>query len=96
MENGVKGDVEPFGMQHGTRIDVEHLFRNTPARLAFQRRPATENSRIVDVVVAHAMAHQLTGFRLVIDERVMLDIPVADSMTDRLFDLLGGQVESML
>jgi len=96
MKNGEKGLVEPFGMQHGTRVDVEHLFRNTPARLAFQRRPATENARVVDVVVAHAMAHQLTGFRLIIDERVMLDIPPAESMMDRLFDLLGGQVESML
>ena len=96
MINGQKGPVEPFGMQLGTRVDVEHLFRNTPARLAFQRRPATENARIVDVVVAHAMAHQFTGFRLVIDERVMLDIPPSESMTDRLFDLLGSQVESML
>ena len=96
MKNGVKGTVEPFGMQKGTRVDVEHLFKNTPARLAFQRRPATENARIVDVVVAHAMAHQSIGFRLVIDERVMLDIPPAESMMDRLFDLLGGQVESML
>ena len=96
MKNGEKGTVEPFGMQKGTRVDVEHLFKNTPARLAFQRRPATENARIVDVVVAHAMAHQSTGFRLIIDERVMLDIPPAESMMDRLFDLLGGQVESML
>jgi len=96
MKDGLKGIVEPLGMQHGTRIVVEHLFRNTPARLAFQRRPATENSRIVDVVVAHAMAHQTTGFKLIIDERVMLDIPPAESMMDRLFDLLGGQVESMM
>jgi DNA mismatch repair protein MutL len=96
MKNGEKGAVEPFGMQNGTRVDVEHLFRNTPARLAFQRRPATENARIVDVVVAHAMAHQMTGFRLLIDERVMLDIPPSESMMDRLFDLLGGQVEAML
>jgi len=96
MKNGEKDVVKPFGMQKGTRVDVEHLFRNTPARLAFQRRPATENARIVDVVVAHAMAHQLTGFRLLIDERVMLDIPPSESMMDRLFDLLGGQVESML
>lgn len=96
MTNGVKGKVEPFGMQHGTILVVEHLFRNTPARLAFQRRPATENSRVVDVVVAHAMAHQNVGFKLIIDERVMLDIPPAESMMDRLFDLLGGQVESMM
>ena len=41
MIDGGKGDVEPFGMPHGIRIDVEHLFANTPARLALQRRPAT-------------------------------------------------------
>jgi DNA mismatch repair protein MutL len=66
MDDGIKGSIEPFGMPNGTRIDVEHLFQNTPARLAFQRRPATENARIVDVVVAHAMAHQGVAFRLVI------------------------------
>ena len=96
MIDGGKGDVEPFGMPHGTRIDVEHLFANTPARLAFQRRPATENAKIVDVVVSHAMAHKQVAFRLIIDERNVLDVPASDAMADRLYDLLGGQAESML
>jgi len=96
MNDGQKGVVEPFGMPNGTRIDVEHLFQNTPARLAFQRRPATENARIVDVVVAHAMAHMDVAFRLLIDERAVLDVPVSEGMADRLYDLLGGQAQSML
>lgn len=96
MIDGKKEGVEPFGMPVGTRIDVEHLFQNTPARLAFQRRPATENARIVDVVVAHAMAHMDVGFRLLIDERAVLDVPASETMTDRLYDLLGGQAQSML
>ena len=49
MEDGVKNDPKPTGMPEGTRISVEHLFQNTPARLAFQRRPETETARIVDV-----------------------------------------------
>ena len=96
MIDGIKAGVEPFGMPNGTRIDVEHLFENTPARLAFQRRPATENARIVDVVVAHAMAHMDVGFRLLIDERAVLDVPATEQMADRLYDLLGGQAQSML
>ena len=44
MEFGSKKDVEPFGMAEGTIIEVCSLFENTPARLSFQRRPATENS----------------------------------------------------
>jgi len=42
------------------------------------------------------MAHQGVAFRLVIDERVVLDVPASEAMTDRLYDLLGGQAESML
>ena len=77
MKDGDKESVEPEGMAHGTRIEVAHLFHNTPARLAFQRRAATENSRIVDVVVSHAMAHMDVGFRLLIDEKIMLDVPAS-------------------
>ena len=84
MTDGKKGTVEPFGMPNGTRIDVEHLFANTPARLAFQRRPATENAKIVDVVVSHAMAHMNVAFRLMIDERNVLDVPASEAMADRL------------
>ena len=96
MKDGDKESVEPEGMAHGTRIEVAHLFHNTPARLAFQRRAATENSRIVDVVVSHAMAHMDVGFRLLIDEKVMLDVPASETMNDRLYDLLGGQASAML
>ena len=96
MKDGDKQSIEPEGMAHGTRIEVAHLFHNTPARLAFQRRAATENSKIVDVVVSHAMAHMNVGFRLIIDERVMLDVPASEAMSDRLYDLLGGQASSML
>ena len=52
---------EPIG--NGTIVSAEHLFQNTPVRLGFQRRPATEHARIVEVVVAHAIAHP-NGFSM--------------------------------
>ena len=36
--------------------------KNTPVRLGFQRRPAAEHARIVEVVVAHAIAHPMWLF----------------------------------
>ena len=56
-------------MANGTVVTVEHLFQNTPVRLGFQRRPATEHARIVEVVVAHAIAHSHVAFRCSIDGR---------------------------
>ena len=96
MEDGVKSTLEPIGMGAGTRISVEHLFQNTPARLAFQRRAETETSRIVDVVVSHALAHPETAFHLKSENRSLLNVPSTEDMMDRLYDILGSQANEML
>tara|TARA_B100000614_G_scaffold260066_1_gene286058 strand:+ start:143 stop:2113 length:1971 start_codon:yes stop_codon:yes gene_type:complete len=96
MEDGVKRAVEPVGMPNGTVVTVEHLFQNTPVRLGFQRRPATEHARIVEVVIAHAIAHPRVGFRCTIDGRSTLNLPSSTSIEDRLYDVLGGQSSNLL
>lgn len=96
MEDGSKSAVQPIGMQHGTRITVDHLFQNTPARLAFQRRPETETTRVVDVVVSHALAHPATSFTLKTLKRTLLNIPATQDPMDRLYDVLGAQASDLL
>lgn len=96
MEDGIKQGVKPTGMPHGTRISVEHLFQNTPARLAFQRRPETETARIVDVVVSHALAHPECAFHLKTERRTLLNVPATDDMLDRLYDIMGAQATDLI
>lgn len=96
MEDGVKSPVQPVGMHDGTRISVEHLFQNTPARLAFQRRPETETARIVDVMVNHALAHPECGFHLKSVDRTLLNVPATDDMLDRLYDIMGAQATELI
>jgi DNA mismatch repair protein MutL len=96
MEDGIQESIEPIGMANGTVVAVEHLFRNTPVRLGFQRRPATEHARIVEVVVAHAIAHPGVAFRCTIDGRSTLNLPASSSIEDRLYDVLGGQSSNLL
>lgn len=96
MNNGNKGNIEPAGIAEGTSIEVSQIFANQPARLAFQRRPATETSKIVDVVVSHAISHPEVGFRLTSDEKVILEVPAVDQMEDRLYDVLGRQAGKMI
>ncbi len=96
MNNGIKGAISPTGMAHGTIIKVENLFSKQPARLAFQRRPATETSKIVDVVISHAISNIDVGFRIKNDDRIILDVPAVEEMDDRLYDVLGGQAGKMI
>ena len=83
-------------MPNGTIILVEQIFHNTPARLSFQRRPATEISKIVEVVVSHAIANENVGFKVISDGKTVLDIPVSNNLTDRLYDVLGGQASNLI
>lgn len=96
VDYGKKGKIEPHGMSFGTTVTVRNLFKNTPARLSFQRRPATENSKIVDVIVSHAIANNSVGFKLVSDEKTILNIPASETTADRLYDILGGQASQLI
>ena len=93
---GRKGNLESYGMSYGTMISVRNIFKNTPARLSFQRRPATENAKIVDVMISHAIANNNVGFKLISDEKTILNIPVSTTTPDRLYDILGGQASQLI
>ena len=93
---GKKGEVESHGMSFGTIVSVKNIFKNTPARLSFQRRPATENAKIVDVIVSHAISNNGVGFKLISDEKTILNIPKSDTTADRLYDILGGQASQLI
>ncbi len=96
MMDGDKGSVQPCGMAEGTRMEVKNIFSNQPARLAFQRRSPTETSKVVDVIISHALSHPKVGFRLKSDGKIILDVPATDDMEDRLYDVLGQQAGKMI
>ena len=96
VDFGKKGNVESYGMSFGTMVSVRNIFKNTPARLSFQRRPATENAKIVDVIISHAISNNNVGFKLVSDGKTILNIPVSDTTSDRLYDVLGGQAAQLI
>src|SRR5213082_1575408 len=50
--------AEPVGCPNGTRVTVEQLFFNTPARLKFLKQPATENA-----VISRLSASSPSGIR---------------------------------
>ena len=95
----IDGEVHPIGpvgKSVGTRIVVKDIFSSVPARMAFQRRPSTESSAIVDVVMAYALAHPDVGFSIRVDGRPILSSPGPTTPESRLFDVLGGSSERLI
>lgn len=96
MSYGTIGDIQPKGIPNGTTVIVRDLFSNTPARLAFQKRPQSEVAKIIDAVVGHALANPTIGFVLTSDDRTLLNIPRNEDGLDRLYDILGAQASEMV
>ena len=74
LEGGKMVAVEEMGSPLGTRIEVENLFFNVPARLKFLKTARSESALIEGVIRTAAMSKPHVGFSLRIDGVVKLDI----------------------
>src|SRR2546425_11522244 len=63
------------GCPVGTRVTVEQLFINTPARLKFLKQPATENAVISRLVGELALGNPTIAFSLEVDGRRVIETP---------------------
>ena len=62
IEGGTLAGRGPAGVPEGTRVRVEDLFFNTPARLKFLKTERTESARILEVVRQLALSNHEVSF----------------------------------
>ena len=68
-EGGEITEISEIGCPQGTSITVEDLFYNTPARLKFMKKPATEGSYIEELVGKLILANPHVSVRFIKDGR---------------------------
>lgn len=71
VRRGEISEIEPSSLQSGTRVDVEDLFYNVPARRKFLRTDRTEFSHVDLVLRRFALARFDVGFLLEHDGKSM-------------------------
>ncbi len=91
-EGGVIKEVTSTGMPVGTVIEVADLFYNTPARRKFMKNDTTEYQHIVDIIVNTALAYPKISFRLIKDQRPIIDVPATDDEIVRIRSVLGKSI----
>ncbi len=82
VEGGVIKKAKEYGCSAGTTLIVNDLFFNTPARLKFTKNNATETGHISDNVVEQALANNEIGFKLISNDRQLINIPPAKSSSE--------------
>ncbi len=96
IEGGDALPVEERGAPPGTRIEVEALFFNTPARQKFLKTTTTECAHIAHMVQQAALANVPAHFRLTHNDHLVFDYPKAVALEDRLLQVYGIKVMDMM
>jgi DNA mismatch repair protein MutL len=73
------------GSPEGTRITVNNLFYNLPARKKFLKSPSTELFHIVRVVENYAVCYPEVHFKLLHHNRILLELPRSKRLKERVF-----------
>jgi DNA mismatch repair protein MutL len=88
VDNGNKKDVIPGGPSEGTKVTVQGLFKEVPARRQFLKRPSTEATMCKNLLIEKAMAFPDRAFRFYSDGQLKLDLR-ATSKKQRILDALA-------
>jgi DNA mismatch repair protein MutL len=92
LAGGVVKNVTEVGAPAGTRVTVNSLYFNTPARAKFLKSTSTELSHSVDIVQRHALALPRISFRLIHNGKELFNLPPVHSLADRAALLWGPKV----
>ena len=89
VNGGTIASIAEVGAPEGTRVEVNDVFYNLPARRKFLKSDGAESAQVSRVVTQLALAHPGIGFTLTSATRTVIQCPPAVSLRDRLFQLYG-------
>jgi DNA mismatch repair protein MutL len=93
---GELSEVRPWNGSPGTRIEVRHLFYNTPVRRKFLRTTATELSHVSEQVTRIALAQSKLHLALRHNGRNVFEVPATASLFDRIVLFFGKELREQL
>jgi DNA mismatch repair protein MutL len=88
--------VKPWNGAPGTRIDVRHLFYNTPVRRKFLKTTSTELGHVCEAVTRLALAYPTLHLTLKHNGKPVYEIPATTSLTDRIAMFFGAELSGAL
>lgn len=77
------------GAANGTTIVIRELFYNTPARMKFLKKDATEAGYISDIISRFILAHPEISFRLIKDSKEQYFTPGDNDIKNAVYAVYG-------
>src|SRR5262245_21462886 len=93
---GALSEVRAWNGAPGTRIDVRHLFFNTPVRRKFLRTPVTEVGHISEIFTRLALAQPRLHLTLKHNGKDLYEVPAGAELAERVRLFFGPEVSDRL
>jgi DNA mismatch repair protein MutL len=93
---GALSPVRAWNGAAGTRIEVRHLFYNTPARRKFLRTPSTEMGHISEVFTRLCLSHPSVHWTLRHNGKGVWEVPATADLGQRLGLFFGTELRDQL
>ncbi len=95
-EGGAVVSVEDIGCPVGTKITVEDLFYNTPARLKFLKKDATEAAYIEEIAARLILANPHLSIKFIKDGRQVYYSKGDNDIRSAVYAVYGSQLSEQL
>ena len=90
-EGGEEQPVEPAARAVGTTIRVRDLFYNTPARMKFLKKDATEGTYVAEVAARLALSHPEVSFKFIREGKTQYVTPGDGDLRGAVYAVLGRE-----
>ena len=91
IKGGYLEQLSKIGFPKGTKITVERLFFNTPARLKFLKTTATELQHIQLHILQKSLANPDIHFRLTHNSQLLINLPRGQGLQNRIQQIYGEE-----
>jgi DNA mismatch repair protein MutL len=93
---GQLSEVRIWNGAPGTRIEVRHLFYNTPVRRKFLRGPSTEMAQVSEVFTRLALSQLSLHLTLRHNGKLVHEVPASAGLLDRIALFFGEELRQRL
>lgn len=95
VNGGDFGEIEATISDDGTKIEVNNLFYNTPARRKFLRKPKQEESQITNIITRYILANPKISFKYIVDDKIVYQTN-GNSLLDAICCVYGADITQNL
>lgn len=96
FEGGKEIERRPTAAAIGTKVEVSHLFFNTPARRKFLKAETTEARQIIRVAERMALSRPSAAVSLTLNDRETFRLPPDQPIAQRMAALFGVRADSIV